>query len=163
MDLALSEFEGTRQIPAGIRSKVCSLEITYDLTEIVDARFPIPGSLMREGSLWESTCMELFAKNPSATEYLEFNASPRGAWNAYYFDDYRNGMKETYCAKAVSISREGEGQFQVCYEFAKKIRKPLLLTPAVIIKNVKGSLCYFAPGHGREPDFHDFSNSVCLE
>ncbi|MEK6626442.1 MAG: DOMON-like domain-containing protein [Bdellovibrionota bacterium] len=48
----------------------------------------------RQNGLWETTCFELFLKYPHTSEYVEFNFSPSGDWNAYHFSDYRKEMRE---------------------------------------------------------------------
>lgn len=49
---------------------------------------------IRTDGLWQTTCFELFLRNPSEQGYFEFNLSPLGHWAAYRFDDYRHGMRD---------------------------------------------------------------------
>jgi hypothetical protein len=48
----------------------------------------------RADGLWQTTCFELFLREPHETEYLEFNFSPSRKWAAYRFEGYRQGMRE---------------------------------------------------------------------
>ena len=42
--------------------------------------------------LWRQTCFEAFTGAATSTEYCEYNFSPSGAWAAYHFSAYREGM-----------------------------------------------------------------------
>ncbi len=51
-------------------------------------------NIVRADGLWQTTCFELFLRDFSAEEYLEFNFSPSRKWAAYRFDRYREGMRQ---------------------------------------------------------------------
>jgi len=54
---------------------------------------PVPSATpTRRDELWRSTCAECFVR-VGTSAYLEFNFSPSGDWAAYFFDDYRKGMR----------------------------------------------------------------------
>lgn len=55
---------------------------------------PISDKPSRKHELWQETCFEFFLRLPNSPQYWEFNFSPSGDWNVYYFEDYRKGMKE---------------------------------------------------------------------
>ena len=55
---------------------------------------PEPAGAGREDGLWQTTCFELFLREPGSENYLEFNFSPSGRWAAYGFDGYRTGLAE---------------------------------------------------------------------
>jgi hypothetical protein len=49
---------------------------------------------VRADGLWQTTCFELFLRDESEAEYIEFNFSPSRKWAAYRFDSYREAMRE---------------------------------------------------------------------
>lgn len=57
-----------------------------------DIRIPSAGPPMRADGLWRHTCFEVFVRRQDAPEYLEWNLSPSGAWQACRFGGYRQGM-----------------------------------------------------------------------
>jgi hypothetical protein len=65
--------------------------VECDLNKLI-----LPGAddALRADGLWNSTCFELFLRNPGESRYLEFNFSPSSQWAAYQFNDYRDGMSE---------------------------------------------------------------------
>lgn len=52
----------------------------------------------RRDELWRHTCAECFVR-VGTSAYLEFNFSPSGDWAAYFFDDYRQGMRAHHWAE----------------------------------------------------------------
>lgn len=48
----------------------------------------------RADDLWQTTCFELFLRQPESRGYTEFNLSPSERWNAYDFSGRREGMIE---------------------------------------------------------------------
>lgn len=56
----------------------------------------------RRWELWEDTCFEMFISKADRKDYLEFNFSPSGNWNAFHLDDIRQGIKE-YPGASVTI------------------------------------------------------------
>ena len=46
---------------------------------------------VRTDELWRTTCFEAFVRTDGG--YVEYNLSPSGAWAAYRFDGYREGMR----------------------------------------------------------------------
>ena len=53
---------------------------------------PVPYSSRRHG-LWQTTCVETFAKPVAGSAYAEFNFSPSTAWAAYQFKAYRQPIE----------------------------------------------------------------------
>lgn len=47
----------------------------------------------RERGLWNSTCIELFVKNPKGSDYFEWNLAPNGSWNCFYFVSERTPLE----------------------------------------------------------------------
>ncbi len=72
------------------------LTIVYCLSGALQSlSIPEPSTQpQRKTGLWEETCFELFMAPAGLGSYWEFNFSPAGHWNVYYFDGYRLGMRE---------------------------------------------------------------------
>ena len=62
--------------------------------EIDNLVLPLTVEPLRNDGLWNTTCFELFFRQPGSPAYYEFNFSPSSKWAAYRFDDYRKGMAE---------------------------------------------------------------------
>lgn len=107
----------------------------------------------RADNLWRSTCLEIFLGQPGAAGYLEINLSPSGAWNAYSFTNYREGMTETDCVILVDFHRDASAV--AARLLFNALPLPLTIGPAAVIEKDNGELCYFALKHGDKPDFHD--------
>lgn len=70
-----------------------SLTLTYTLDgDIQELALPIEAEPVHTDGLWRHTCFEAFVHAPDGTAYTEFNFSPSGAWAAYSFTDFREGM-----------------------------------------------------------------------
>lgn len=70
------------------------IQITYNLQDLNTLiEFNDTSENERVVGLWESTCFELFILSPSG-KYYEFNFSPSGNWNIFYFESYRSDLKE---------------------------------------------------------------------
>ena len=65
--------------------------IDCDLENLV---LPSPADAQRTDGLWNTTCFELFLREPLSSRYFEFNFSSSSQWAAYGFDDYREGMAD---------------------------------------------------------------------
>lgn len=55
---------------------------------------PDPAEPERADNLWQTTCFELFLRQPGVAPYCEFNFSPSSQWAAYGFTNLREGMHE---------------------------------------------------------------------
>ncbi|MDQ3471354.1 MAG: hypothetical protein M3428_03090, partial [Pseudomonadota bacterium] len=55
---------------------------------------PEPQEPARADGLWRTTCFEMFLKQPGDDAYREWNFAPSGAWAAFDFSGYREGMAE---------------------------------------------------------------------
>ena len=114
---------------------------------------PLP--LSQKDGLWQTSCMELFAKSSSHTPYLEWNLSPRGYFAYYEFSHYRKPQP----------SQKGKPLFfkQDQLHTTLEARLPLPLIPAntqkiqlhpCAVLSQGGTLSYWAMSHGPQPDFH---------
>ena len=65
--------------------------VDCDLENLV---LPLPAEPQRTDGLWNTTCFELFLREPASSNYFEFNFSPSSQWAAYRFDGYRAGMAD---------------------------------------------------------------------
>jgi hypothetical protein len=62
--------------------------------DIENLVLPLSVEPHRTDGLWNTTCFELFLRQPGSPSYFEFNFSPSSLWAAYRFDDYRCGMAD---------------------------------------------------------------------
>jgi hypothetical protein len=53
-----------------------------------------PAVPQRTDGLWNTTCFELFLRQPGSSNYFEFNFSASSEWAAYRFDNYREGIAD---------------------------------------------------------------------
>ena len=77
---------------------------------------------VRRDELWRTTCFEAFVMTEGDSRYREFNFAPSGAWAAYAFSRYRQGLSpgigDLFPGIAVRYSaREMELQAFVSTEF----------------------------------------------
>lgn len=136
-----------RRVPGGA---IALFQATGDISRLV---IPPPAPARRTGGLWKTTCFELFVGGKHRA-YREYNLSPSGAWAAYEFDDYRQGMRD-YPAdieiETVMNSRVLQLEAKIDCDFPLPVHVGL----TAVIEEADGMIRYwstsFAPG---EPDFH---------
>jgi hypothetical protein len=126
---------------------------TFRLTGDIDKIVIPPPAEGRKDELWRTTCFELFVDRGSG-RYREFNLSPSGAWAAYDFDGYRQGMNAAAADIAIRFTSEGNRLTMVAVidsEFPAFAPVGL----SAVIEEAEGAIGYwassFAPG---KPDFH---------
>lgn len=119
---------------------------------------PEPDQPSRADRLWESTCFELFIRQPDGTRYFEYNFSPSTQWALYRFSDYREGMAEEMIARPRITCDYSESHFALNAEFdlPDGLRQgPLILGIAAIVEESNGSKSCWALNHpSGKPDFH---------
>lgn len=139
------------------------LVLLYRLTADLEAlRLPEPRPAVRTDGLWRHTCFEAFIGHAGASEYWEYNFSPSGAWAAYHFSAYREGMAPLMKgAPPVLHPHSGEDQVQleVTVDLSWLVRSPsgvgLRLGLSAVIEDRAQVLSYWALKHPSEkPDFH---------
>lgn len=130
--------------------------------DIGEISLPAPMPPMRADSLWKRTCFEGFVGAAGTEAYYEFNFSPSGAWAAYRFDAYRQGM---------AVAEElGDPEIKFftgpsSIRLGAIIRLPELLLPgkasplrvglSAVIEEITGAHAYWALAHPPgKPDFH---------
>jgi len=132
------------------------LRLVYTLRgDIAGLRLPSPGPARRSDGLWRHSCMEAFIQTgPSA--YVEYNFAPSGAWAAYAFDAYRQGMRPLETPPPDIDLRRLPGRIELSGQVdlppAVCVQRIAL---AAVIEDQDGTIAYWAIRHppGR-PDFH---------
>ncbi len=127
-----------------------------------DIQLPAPKTPARTENLWKRTCFEAFVGVAGAKSYYEFNFSPSGAWAAYRFNAYRQGM-----AVAEAIGDPGikftEGRSVIRLSATVRLTELSLPGNALrlhvglssIIEDKTGAIAYWALAHPPgKPDFH---------
>jgi hypothetical protein len=92
--------------------------------------------------------------------YWEFNLSPDGNWNAYRFDDYRQGMREEEAVPKLILDMQREPNL-LCLDCGIDLgdlgldRQTLVMGVAAVVRSSGGRNTYWAAVHpGPKPDFH---------
>jgi hypothetical protein len=138
------------------------LTLHYRLDGDLEAiRIPEPRSPVRTDGLWQHTCVEAFIGLSRGNSYWEYNFSPSGAWAAYQFSGYREGMAPLMKGAAPVIStRETPGSLAVSVAvdlswISRATAAELVLGVAAVIETRERSLSYWALKHpAGKPDFH---------
>lgn len=140
------------EVEARRRGGVLSLE--HRLAGPVETvRWPEGAARVRTDELWRTTCFEAFAR--TATGYVEYNLSPSGAWAAYRFDGYREGMRRLEIPAPFIVTRMAQGRFVLTAD----VTLPEDATGAVgltaVVEGLDGAISYWALRHPSDkPDFH---------
>lgn len=134
------------------------LSLRYRLTGHVDRiRLPASAAPVRTDGLWRHTCFELFVGTSPGDAYVECNFAPSGAWAAYVFDGYREGMRPhamavpriTATASAVDLAVD----VSTALPLPDDRDVPLGIT--AVVESLDGLLSYWALAHpAGHPDFH---------
>lgn len=137
------------------RSKPGRLSLHYILAgNMAGLRLPMPAPPLRTDGLWQHTCFELFAREPSAAAYLECNFSPSTQWAAYRFEACRSGMTDADIAPPAIETRRGDDRFELLAAIEMP-DGPILLALSAVIEETNGRKSYWALAHpGAKPDFH---------
>ena len=150
----------TLEVAARRAGRVLSLE--YVLAGPVEMLRWLQGAeRVRTDDLWRATCFEAFVR--TADGYVEYNLSPSGAWAAYRFDGYREGMKALEMSAPFIVTRTAPGRFVLTADVTlpEDAAKPVGLT--AVIQGLDGAMGYWALAHPSDkPDFHH-PDSFALE
>ncbi len=133
--------------------------LTYRVGGCEALRLPAVTGPLRMDGLWQTTCFELFLRPAGGDAYLEFNFSPSGAWAAYRFDHYRDGMADLKLPTEPHVERGDPGDDYVVEADVDLSAMPagrLDLGLSAVIEETTGRKSYWALAHppGDTPDFH---------
>lgn len=120
----------------------------------------------RMGGLWETTCFEMFMKNDTSGNYLEFNFAPSGNWNCFSFDQYRQGMQEYQGLANLDIKVQGN-EHKLILKASVSMKKSTMFSEiyfkeklikvglSCVVENIMNVKSYWALCHPEaKPDFH---------
>ncbi len=140
------------QVQARRRASVLSLE--YRVTGPVAAlRLPPHSARERTDGLWRTTCFEAFAGRGKG--YAEYNLSPSGAWAAYGFDGYRQGMAPLEQPAPMIVIRQTPEMVVLTADVKLPPDADGRLGLSAVIETLDGAISYWALAHRAEkPDFH---------
>lgn len=140
------------QVQVRRRDRILSLE--YRVTGPVAAlRLPPPAERTRTDGLWRSSCFEAFAGR--RVGYAEYNLSPSGAWAAYGFDAYRQGIAPLEQPAPVIVMRQAAETVVLTADVILPPDADGRIGLSAVIETTDGALSYWALAHPAEkPDFH---------
>lgn len=140
-----------------------ALALAYTIEgEISRLGVPVQDAPRFADRLWQHTCCECFIRVRGAPGYHEFNFSPSGAWAAYAFKRYRDGVPCTDDAlRPVIATQSAPGSLMLDASIALgrlsagHARAALALGVATVTEDTDGALAYWALSHAPgSPDFH---------
>ena len=149
-----------REVKADIEATGSGCRARFRLTGDIGA-IKVPGHapMVREDNLWKTTCFEIFLKEPGAQSYTEWNLSPSEGWNAYNFDDYREGMRERHVPRTPDCTMRPGNAFAV---FDAAIPASTIsddeqqMGITCVLEEEGGVKSFWAMKHAKDqPDFHD--------
>ena len=142
----------TLEVEARRAGRVLSLE--YVLAGPVElVRWPQAADRVRTDGLWQATCFETFVR--TAGGYVEYNLSPSGAWAAYRFDGYREGMRGLDMPAPFIVTRAAPGRFVLTVDVTLPEDAGAAAGLAAVIESFDGTIAYWALAHpSDQPDFH---------
>lgn len=120
---------------------------------------PSPRPPLRSDELWRETCFEAFFRPTVTGDYYEFNFASSGAWAAYRFSGYRQGMRPIEPLQPPLIT---------CTQDDRQLRLNVRLHAALltgnhaqvalttVLQDTEGQVSYWALAHAPgKPDFHN--------
>lgn len=148
------------EVEARREGAVFSLE--YVVAGAVETvRQPALAARVRTDALWRTTCFEAFVRTTDG--YVEYNLSPSGAWAAYRFDGYREGMRGLEMPAPFIVTRTAPGQFVLTADVTLPEDAGEAVGLAAVIESFDGTIAYWALAHPSDkPDFHH-PDSFALE
>ncbi len=132
--------------------------LTGDLAKIIIPLANRSGD--RRHNLWEHTCFEFFIRPKNTKKYWEFNLSPSGNWNVFYFLDYRLNIAEEQAFKSLlfEITQKPKSLTVEASVDLNKIEigdHELDLAVTAVIEDQTEKLSYWALTHpATKADFH---------
>lgn len=130
------------------------LSLEYRLRGAIDAvSWPTPMARERTDGLWRTTCFEAFVG--CGTGYAEYNLSPSGAWAAYGFDGYRDGMRPLEQSTPMIVTRRAPELYVLTADVLLPEYADGRIGLAAVIQTLDGAISYWALAHPSDkPDFH---------
>ncbi len=132
--------------------------------DLASLRLPAAAEGVRADGLWRHTCFEAFIGTADAASYLEFNFSPSGAWAAYRFSGYREGMMSLDMAAPPRTRWErGPDRLRLAVSLPPlpMTAGALRLALCAVIEAASGTMSYWALRHPPgAPDFHQATGRV---
>lgn len=128
--------------------------LTYTLEgDIAALALPVSAPLVHTDGLWQHTCFEAFVRDGASSSYKEYNFSPSGAWAAYHFTAYREGMMPLSLEELQTSFKYSSTKLQL------KAKLPVppgaVLALSAVIESAHGPKSYWALKHPPgKPDFH---------
>ena len=119
----------------------------------------------RQDELWRTTCLEAFFKAKDEDQYVEMNFSPKGAWAAYLFDSYREGMRNAI-AETPRIAAAFRGNsFALSVVLKQPADLPVIscfsTALTAVIETKEGQISHWSLKHPDGPaDFHSLAGFV---
>ena len=145
------------------------LKLTYRLSGDLDAlQLPEPRPPVRTDGLWRHSCFEAFIGHAGGPDYWEYNFSPSGAWAAYHFSAYREGMAPLLKGAAPTVTPRIRTRLRRSFACARSFMARavpagvgLRLGLAAVVEDKARVLSYWALKHPAEkPDFHHADSFV---
>jgi hypothetical protein len=117
---------------------------------------PDPEEPARRDNLWQTTCFEAFLREEGGQAYREWNFAPSGAWAAYDFDAYREGMSPADVGAPPYIRTEDNlTWWTVGATIAVPTNRRFALGLSAVLEERDGSKSLWAVSHPPgKPDFH---------
>ena len=149
------------------RPEANQLALTYRLSGDLEAlQLPEPKASVRTDGLWRRSCFEAFIGHAGGPDYWEYNFSPSGAWAAYHFSAYREGMAPLLKGASPTVTpriRTDSIEVSVRVDLSWLVRGGvgLRLGLASVVEDKARVLSYWALKHPAEkPDFHQADSFV---
>ncbi len=133
-------------------------KLTGNLSQLIIAEHT--NTPTRQYNLWEHTCFEFFLGIKDLTKYWEFNLSPAGDWNIFYFANYRQNIAEEMAFDSLPFQIKQQSDIlQLNLEFnLDRIISPqqnLEIGITTVVEDQEQTLSYWALSHPtKEADFH---------
>lgn len=153
-------------LEAGLQLIGSNLKVNFKLSgEVEEIALPKKeASGRRVIGLWESTCFELFILNNETHSYYEFNFSPEGHWNAFFFPKKKAPLKEAISFKDIQSNQtHSKNEFSLDASIDMYSMQPAFWQEenmSVALTGVlesKIGLSYWAIDHlDKKPNFHNF-------
>lgn len=134
------------------------LQLRFSLEGTAELVVPPFAGKGRADGLWQTTCFELFVRQPGSDGYAEFNLSPSEQWAAYDFTGYRAGMAERAMPRQPDCTlRRGRSMaiFDAAIPLAALPPLPWSYALTAVIEEAGGRKSYWAMAHpDGKADFH---------